>query len=342
MVRRVLLVVFFVGAPVRIGMGGPSRTPAEVEVSIMIPHPLTMLAQSGTVHVELGLGPDQISAVRAAVEAVDLGLWQLRDAPLPKRNPSAGSLLAQLRETLAQTLSLQQMRRLEQLTLRARGVRALLDKQVTADLRLSSRQVQALRQRLGPQQTGEPAEPDPLSILSSRQRRKWASLTGPAFDLSRVRQRACRAPELRDVTAWINAGPVTPAQMRGKVVILHFYAFGCINCVRNLPHYNRWYEEFPPDRVKIIGIHRPETQAERAVQEVRRKAAETGMKYPIAVDNESRNWEAWANRIWPSVYLIDKQGFVRYWWYGELDWQGAGGQHWIRGKVHELLGEDRP
>jgi hypothetical protein len=120
---------------------------------------------------------------------------------------------------------------------------------------------------------------------------------------------------------------------------LHFYTFGCINCIRNLPHHNNWHAEFPADHFRVIGIHRPETPGERLVEDVRRKAVEAGIAYPIAVDNNSANWDAWANRVWPSVYLIDKRGFVRYWWYGEMNWQGVEGEKWMRGRILQLLAE---
>ena len=144
---------------------------------------------------------------------------------------------------------------------------------------------------------------------------------------------------MEGVTTWINAAPVSLAQSRGKVVVVHFYAFGCINCIRNLPHYSAWFERFSRDKVAIIGIHRPETEAERDVEKVRQKSKEAGIQYPIAVDNESHNWNAWANPVWPSVYLIDKRGFVRYWWYGELNWQNAQGELWMRNKIAELSAE---
>jgi len=66
---------------------------------------------------------------------------------------------------------------------------------------------------------------------------------------------------------------------------------------------------------------------------------EAGIEYAVAVDNESHNWNAWGNRVWPSVYLVDKRGFVRYWWYGELNWQGTQGESWMRGKIAELAAE---
>ena len=125
-------------------------------------------------------------------------------------------------------------------------------------------------------------------------------------------------------------------------IVVHFYCFGCINCVRNLPHYKAWRKDFDPARVQIVGIHRPETEAEYDIEKVRQKAAEAGLTFPIAVDNESANWNAWANRIWPSVYLVDKQGFVRYWWYGELNWQETRGEPWMRSRITELLNEQPP
>lgn len=75
------------------------------------------------------------------------------------------------------------------------------------------------------------------------------------------------------------------------------------------------------------------------IESIRKKAAESGLKFPIVVDNDSKIWNTWTNRIWPSVYLVDKQGYVRYWWYGELNWQGAEGEKFMREKIEELLAE---
>jgi hypothetical protein len=90
----------------------------------------------------------------------------------------------------------------------------------------------------------------------------------------------------------------------------------------------------------IIGVHTPETQREREPDEVRAKAKEAGFDFPIVIDNNKNNWNAWGNSMWPSVYLIDKQGRLRYWWYGELNWNEAGGQKIMDAKIEQLLAED--
>jgi hypothetical protein len=91
--------------------------------------------------------------------------------------------------------------------------------------------------------------------------------------------------------------------------------------------------------VTIIGIHTPETESERSLDNLRRNVTERGIKYPVAFDAASKNWQAWANNMWPSVYLIDKRGQVRAWWYGELNWQGGHGEEQMRKKIEELVAE---
>lgn len=333
---------------------------ASTERLVPIPHPSTMLLRSPLVHRELGLRPEQVGAVTAAVDEVDQPLWRLRNFPAERRNAPAERLLEQLDAKLTTILSPQQRKRLDQLTLQAQGLQGIMEPEVADELHLSIGQVQrmqevvtTLTQELARiQQSGvtarelvrvrtlqSQAERKALAVLDRDQQRTLRFLTGRGFNLSRIRQRACRAPELRGVETWINDGPVSLAQLRGNVVILHFYTFGCINCIRNLPHYVAWQKHFAGRPVRLVGIHRPETQGERVVEKVREKAAETGLTHPIAIDNDSQNWDAWANNVWPAVYLIDKQGFVRYWWYGELNWQGAQGERYMRAKVEELLGE---
>ena len=328
--------------------------------SVPIPHPLTMLLRDPQVHRDLALQPAQVAAVVAAVEEAELPLWRLRDLPPEKRREPAGKLLDRLRAELSGVLSPQQRERLNQITLQARGLPAIVESAVAAQLKLSASQTQrikalleALERELATLQRGGAVtrnadrirrrkirgERDILAILSKEQRHALRTLTGQAFDLTQVRQVACRAPELEGVEAWIHSDALTLAQLRGQVVVVHFYTYGCINCIRNLPHYNAWFDYFARDELKIVGIHRPETEGERVIDQVRSKATAAGLEYPIAIDNQSRNWNAWANRVWPSVYLVDKEGFVRYWWYGELNWDRAEGEKWMRRKIEELLRE---
>ena len=289
-------------------------------------------------------------------------LWRLRDLPAEQRNEPAKRLLDQLDERAEDaSLGRATQRRLGQLTLQAHGLFGLLEPAVVRTLALSPGQrrdletiVDTLAQNLarlrqggltaGEQgqvrRTQDQAQREVLALFNVRQRRRLTALTGSAYDFSGIRQRACQAPELRGVEQWLNADPVRLADLRGNVVVVHFYTFGCINCIRNLPHYVAWQKHFAGRPVRIIGIHRPETQGERAIETVRAKAAEAGLTHPIAIDNDSANWNAWANRVWPSVYLIDKQGFVRDWWYGELNWQGAQGERTMRNNIEKLLAEE--
>ena len=89
----------------------------------------------------------------------------------------------------------------------------------------------------------------------------------------------------------------------------------------------------------MLGIHTPETGEEADVERVKKKVKENDMKYAVAVDNQAKNWQAWGNRYWPSVYLIDKKGDVRYRWDGELNWKDVKGEEVMRKKIEELLAE---
>ena len=100
-----------------------------------------------------------------------------------------------------------------------------------------------------------------------------------------------------------------------------------------------WYDSFAERGLAIVGIHTPEGTGERNVEQVRAKAAEAELAFPILVDNGRRNWNAWGNSMWPTVYLIDKHGYVRYWWMGELNWEGADGEKLFRRHIEELLAE---
>lgn len=91
--------------------------------------------------------------------------------------------------------------------------------------------------------------------------------------------------------------------------------------------------------MEIIGVHTPETEGEKVLENVQRKTKELGITYPVVIDTDGKNWRRWKQYWWPTVYLIDKRGIVRYKWEGELDWQKAGGEAKMRTRILELLRE---
>ena len=147
------------------------------------------------------------------------------------------------------------------------------------------------------------------------------------------------APEFTSVTGWINSEPLTMSKLRGKVVLVHFWTHGCYNCVNNYKHYKAWQERYSGKDVVIVGIHTPESPGERKLDQIKEQAAKNGLKFPIAVDNDSSNWKAWNNRYWPTVYVVDRRGRVRYGWEGELNYKGAAGEETVRKYIDKLLTE---
>lgn len=148
------------------------------------------------------------------------------------------------------------------------------------------------------------------------------------------------APELAGISRWINSQPLALENLRGKVVVLHFWTFGCINCRHNLPYYNRWRKDFPVDQLEIIGVHTPEFDQEADLNNVAQEVKRLGIEYPVAVDNDRAAWRAYKNRYWPAIYLIDRTGHVRYRWDGELEYEHAGGDKILRDRINRLLAEE--
>ena len=335
-------------------------TPPEVPA---VPFLTLGLIRDPAVHSELGLDTKQISGVQTAIAQVDQPFWRLRDIPVKDCSKELDTLLTNLRRSLKLELNSRQFERFEQLILQARNWKAVVTPDVAERLKLSTDQVSRLRALLAdvPRQreenektliglsaaNQEAARNKQLKleskkfaeVLTSQQQAQLGQLLGKPFDLDRVTKVGCVAPEMQNVSAWINAQPMTMEQLRGKVVVVHFWAFGCINCIRNLPHYDSWHEKFAKSGLTIVGIHTPETESERALENLKRQVVERKIEYPVAFDASAQNWKAWANDVWPSVYLIDKQGRVRNWWYGELNWKGATGEEFFRKRIEELLNE---
>jgi len=371
-----LLIVGIAGSPLSVGRDGvaapgKSTSKAESPASIddvaieipAVPYLTLALIRDSSVHTELSLTREQVDRVQAAIATVDEPLWQLRDAPVKKVGAQLDELLTTLRQSLKQDLTSTQLARFDQILLQARGWKALVSTEISAKLKLSSDQVTRLRSTLAEATkdrealekdlAGKPASAQEQGraklrktearrfseVLTAKQQSDYTNLLGKPFDLGRVLQVGCVAPELRNVTSWINSKPLTLKGLRGKVVVVHFWAFGCINCIRNLPHYQGWQQKFARDGVVIIGIQTPETESERKLANLQRNVEERKIEYPVVFDEASENWKAWGNNMWPSVYLIDKQGRVRNWWYGELNWEGAKGEEFMSKRIEELVAE---
>ena len=129
------------------------------------------------------------------------------------------------------------------------------------------------------------------------------------------------------------------SDLKGKVGIVHFWTLGCINCKHNLPAYNRWAKKFAGQPVGIIGVHTPETPGERNLAHVKQAVRRWGITYPVLVDSNASNWSRWNQQFWPTVYLIDKHGKIRYRWEGELEFNNAGGEAKMSALVEKLLRE---
>jgi len=145
-----------------------------------------------------------------------------------------------------------------------------------------------------------------------------------------------RAPEVRGISAWINAGPQTIAALRGKVVLVHFWTFGCFNC-RNVQHYVKaWYDRYEAAGFTVIGVHTPELSFERDLANVRQAVADQGVRFPVAFDPDYTTWNDYANRYWPAFYFVDKSGRIRHEHFGEGDYDGS------EQVIRELLAETAP
>ncbi|MFO1092216.1 MAG: redoxin domain-containing protein [Planctomycetaceae bacterium] len=236
------------------------------------------------------------------------------------------------------------MLRLDGLMLRAQGWSVIRLPQYQQELALSNDQLQRIDRLLAAAtgengQLTEQQDAAVIRVLTRPQQQTLSRLLGADFPLPKS-WRYCRAPGFPEISTWINTSPLDVDSLSGKVVVVHFWAFGCINCIHNIPHYEAWFQKYRDRDLVIVGIHTPETSTEREVDAVRTKVAENKMQYPIAIDGAAATWNAWANSWWPSVYLVDKHGYVRYWWYGELNWKDAKGEELMRRRIDELLTEN--
>ncbi len=125
------------------------------------------------------------------------------------------------------------------------------------------------------------------------------------------------APSLDGAVTWLNSEPLTSAGLRGKVVLVDFWTYSCINCIRTIPYVRAWAEKYKDQGLVVIGVHAPEFAFEKNVDNVKKAIADFKIGYPVAIDNDYRIWRAFENNYWPAHYLIDAKGQIRYQHFGE-------------------------
>jgi len=141
-----------------------------------------------------------------------------------------------------------------------------------------------------------------------------------------------KAPEIIGITNWINSPPLSIMQLQGKVVLIDFWTYSCINCLRTLPYLEKWYADYKNNGLVIIGVHTPEFEFEKNSKNVAEASSRLGVLYPVAQDNDYKTWQAYHNNYWPAHYLIDQQGHVRMIHFGE------GGYMETENAIRQLLG----
>jgi len=125
------------------------------------------------------------------------------------------------------------------------------------------------------------------------------------------------APPLAGVTQWLNSAPLTLESLKGKVVLIDFWTYSCVNCLRAIPYVRAWAEKYKDQGLVVIGVHAPEFAFERNIDNVKRAIAKQQIAYPVAIDNAYAVWRAYKNQYWPAHYFIDAQGRIRHHHFGE-------------------------
>lgn len=356
-------------APARSGAQAPAAAtqpaaPLPFNPAIYVPQVILPLLHTPQVQAELGIEGAKLGQLEQLFATVDGDWWRARNLPPAEQRPATAKVEKAVKAWLTGALARDKLLRLADLERRAQGGRVLLREDVAEVVGLEPAQSEKLLaaaratesaaaalgrvfqsgggqgdlEKAALQAARERELKLPGDLLSKEQQQRWRELAGAPFDTVTLDRIYPMAPELAPSATWINSKPLSLADLRGKVVILHFYAFECVNCQRNLPIYAEWQRKYADKGVVVIGIQSPETEAEQDAVKVIAAAKEAGIDYPVVFDGDSATWKAWGNTMWPTVYVIDQQGYLRVWWQGELNWQGAKGDEVISKAVEKLLG----
>ncbi|MFM7215272.1 MAG: redoxin domain-containing protein [Verrucomicrobiota bacterium] len=329
-----------------------------------VPRTLLKLARSIEGQKEMGVTQAQTTSIDALIRELD-GDWATNHPPGEvEQHPVMARLEDRLASGLRKHLGNPGLRRLRQLELQAQGGRVLLREEVARFLDLTSEQRRKLNAlvaqtdqvALQAGKTVQAGTPDAAlfeswkrlraaedvaapRLLTAEQSNRWRDAMGRRMDTAKFQRTQPMVPEFPAGAIWIDDKSTTMARLRGRVVLVHFYAFQCHNCQANFRTYNRWVKSLRDLGVEMVGIQTPETEAERDRERVTEAAHRCEFGFPVQLDLDNRSWKAWGNSIWPTIYVVDQRGYLRYAWVGELYWQGARGDQAIEGWVRRLLAE---
>jgi peroxiredoxin len=328
--------------------------------------PYWSLIHDEAVLADLKVTTEQRKKIRAVLDPLDVKCFPLRNKSAEEATQGFAAATTEARHEIGKILKPQQNQRLAQIVVRSQGPLALLREDLAKKLILSDSQQTSIREALHSFQKEKTTlqkellaaktdsaaaekewaainnrERDAVNaVLTGEQKQKLAGLIARDFDVAKLGRTMFKTPDLiGDSAAWLNSPPLAAEQLRGKVLVVHYFAFGCINCIHNYPTYREWQRDFAGKSVQLIGIHTPETKSEHNVETLKAKLKAEELHFPVLVDNDLTNWNAFGNSMWPSVYVIDKQGYMRSFWSGELRWQGASGDQQMKQTIEKLLDE---
>lgn len=145
-----------------------------------------------------------------------------------------------------------------------------------------------------------------------------------------------KAPEFTQIAGYLNTDPtITIADLKGKVVLVHFWTYTCINCIHTIPYLNEWYKNYSDKGLVIVGIHTPEFDFEKNIDNVKEAVKDYKIKYPVLQDNNYATWNAYENKYWPRDYVVDTEGYIRY------NHIGEGGYNDTENVIQSLLSESK-
>ena len=327
---------------------------------VRVPQTLLAMVHSEEGQKELGIPSEIEPAFDQFLRKVSAPWMRWRNQPSTEQRESIAKAETAVVSELRRRMGGVAVARLRQLELQAQGARAFLRPDVAEFLNLNPEQTtklqalfensdRALNQVGSLGSAGRTRYAAALSRfrqaeqtasdrwLTTEQRSLWRGALGELRETTAFQRVYPMAPELVDSGVWLDERAIRLSELRGSVVLLHFYAFQCHNCHANFAIYNRWHRTLRDKGIVVVGIQTPETEDERDTGKVLAAARKAGFEFPVLVDTKSANWEAWGTTMWPTVYVIDRRGYVRNWWMGELNWKGATNDRSVEQLAERLL-----